>query len=69
MWDAAASIELSHDAVRDAGIEPAPDAWEAPVLPLNYDRIISNSKEIFYLLLLPLIYLSFYIFSIYTHLT
>ncbi len=24
--------------VRSAGIEPAPDAWEAPVLPLNYDR-------------------------------
>ncbi len=26
--------------VRPAGIEPAPDAWEAPVLPLNYDRIL-----------------------------
>ncbi len=34
-WTLFAVNELSHDAVRDAGIEPAPDAWEAPVLPLN----------------------------------
>ena len=28
--------------MRPARIELAPDAWEAPVLPLNYDRIQEN---------------------------
>jgi hypothetical protein len=30
--------------VRIARIELAPDAWEAPVLPLNYIRIIYLKK-------------------------
>jgi hypothetical protein len=27
---------------RETGIEPAPSAWKAEVLPLNYSRIVRN---------------------------
>jgi hypothetical protein len=30
--------------VRVAGIEPAPQAWEAHVLPLNYTRIADGPR-------------------------
>ena len=32
---------------RATGIEPASEAWEAPVLPLNYARI--ERMELFYI--------------------
>ena len=29
---------------RETGIEPAPSAWKAEVLPLNYSRIVRNGE-------------------------